>query len=73
MDLEDMLKRPPTRRVFAGVVWQYVPEEDNGCFVVETRPNQVRTKMVHAQDSKGVCWRVPRPRNCGGEKNIRCS
>ena len=55
--LKDMFEKATNPdRVFAGVVWQYVPEEDNGCFVVETRPNQVRTKMVHAQDSKGVCW-----------------
>lgn len=43
-------------RVFAGVLWQYVPEEDADCFMIETRPEQVRRMMVHARDSQGVCW-----------------
>jgi UDP-N-acetylglucosamine (GlcNAc):hydroxyproline polypeptide GlcNAc-transferase len=55
--LKDMFEKAANPdRVFAGVVWQYVPEEDKDCFVVETRPKQVRTKKVHAKGSQGVCW-----------------
>jgi hypothetical protein len=43
-------------RVFAGVAWQYVPEEDDHCFVAETRPDQVRTKLIHARGARGVGW-----------------
>lgn len=43
-------------RVFIGVCWQYVPVEDDDCFVLETRPEQVRTLRVHASQSKGACW-----------------
>ncbi|CAN7379706.1 methyltransferase domain-containing protein [Pseudoduganella sp. LjRoot289] len=43
-------------RVFIGICWQSVPLEDDDCFVLETRPEQVRTIRVHAADSKGACW-----------------
>lgn len=43
-------------RVFIGICWQYVPGEDDDCFVLNTRPEQVRTIKVHASESKGVCW-----------------
>jgi len=55
--LKDMFEKATNPdRVFAGVVWQYVPEEDKHCFAVETRPDQVRTKSFYAQSAKGVCW-----------------
>jgi hypothetical protein len=43
-------------RIFAGVVWQFIPGEDDHCFLLETRPAQVRQKRVNARFSKGVCW-----------------
>lgn len=43
-------------RVFVGVCWQWVPEEDQDCFIVETRPDQVRVSLHHAKDSLGVAW-----------------
>ena len=55
--LKDMFEKATNpERVFAGVVWQYIPEEDDHCFVVETRPEQVRIKRFYAQSSRGVCW-----------------
>ncbi|WP_170942151.1 GlcNAc-transferase family protein [Noviherbaspirillum denitrificans] len=43
-------------RVFIGICWQYVPVDDDDCFVLDTRPEQIRTIKVHASESKGVCW-----------------
>lgn len=43
-------------RVFIGICWQFVPEEDKDCFVLETRPEQVRSIEIHASQSKGACW-----------------
>lgn len=55
--LKDMFgKASNPDRVFAGVVWQYVIGEDDHCFVTETRPSQVRTRLINARFSKGVCW-----------------
>jgi hypothetical protein len=53
-DLFEKAARP--ERVFIGICWQYVPVEDDDCFVLSTRPEQVRTIKVHASESKGVCW-----------------
>lgn len=53
-DLFEKAARP--ERVFIGICWQFVPKEDDDCFVVETRPEQVRTIRVHASESKGACW-----------------
>lgn len=53
-DLFDKAARP--ERVSIGICWQFVPHEDDDCFVVETRPAQVRTIHVHASESKGACW-----------------
>ena len=55
--LKDMFEKAANpNRIFAGVVWQYVPEEDDYCFELTFPPRQVRTKMIHAKHSKGVCW-----------------
>ena len=55
--LKDMFEKALNPdRVFAGVVWQYIPDEDAHCFEVETRPEQVRTERFNARFSKGVCW-----------------
>ncbi|WP_142850064.1 GlcNAc-transferase family protein [Telmatospirillum sp. J64-1] len=43
-------------RVFVGICWQFVPGEDDDCFVLSTRPEQVRTIEVHASQSRGACW-----------------
>jgi len=43
-------------RVFAGICWQFVPGADDDCFLIETRPNQVRVQEFHAKESMGVCW-----------------
>lgn len=53
-DLFEKAARP--ERVFIGICWQFVPKEDDDCFTVETRPEQVRTINVHASESKGACW-----------------
>lgn len=43
-------------RVFIGICWQFVPVEDDDCFVVKSRPEQVRAIEIHASKSQGVCW-----------------
>lgn len=43
-------------RVFVGICWQYIAEEDADCFLVRTRPKQVRVIEVDARQSRGVCW-----------------
>lgn len=43
-------------RVFVGICWQFIPEEDADCFLIEARPDQVRTIEVDARESEGVCW-----------------
>lgn len=55
--LRDMFEKATNpERVFAGVVWQYVADEDAHCFIMETRPEQVRIQRFNARFSKGVCW-----------------
>jgi hypothetical protein len=55
--LKDMFEKAAhPDRIFAGVVWQYVPAEDRHCFEVKARPAQVRTERFNARFSKGVCW-----------------
>ena len=53
-DLFDKAMHP--ERIFVGICWQYVPEEDQDCFLIETRPEQVRIAKYHIRDSNGVCW-----------------
>jgi hypothetical protein len=54
-DLFDTAAQP--ERVFVGVCWQFVPEQDQDCFVEKpSRPEQVRIAEFHARDSKGCCW-----------------
>jgi len=55
--LKDMFEKAANpARLFAGVVWQFVPGEDDHCFELSFPPEQVRTKMIHDKRSKGVCW-----------------
>jgi glycosyltransferase involved in cell wall biosynthesis len=53
-DLFEKAKHP--ERVFVGVCRQFVPEEDQGCFKVVMRPEQVRTVEYHVKESLGVGW-----------------
>ncbi|CAA7619556.1 GlcNAc-transferase family protein [Magnetospirillum sp. UT-4] len=53
-DLFSKAKHPD--RVFVGICWQFIPGEDDDCFQVVTRPDQVRVIEVNANESKGVCW-----------------
>ena len=53
-DLFEKARHP--ERIFVGVCWQFVPEEDQDCFKVVTRPEQVRTVEYHAKASRGVGW-----------------
>ncbi len=44
-------------RVYVGICWQFVEEQDGDCFVEPyPRPGQVRVYNVNAFKSKGVCW-----------------
>ncbi len=43
-------------RVFVGIGWQFVPDEDQDCFLISTRPDQCRVIESDARDSRGVCW-----------------
>lgn len=43
-------------RVFVGICWQFIRDEDADCFQVRTRPDQVRVIEVDARESQGVCW-----------------
>ncbi len=43
-------------RIFIGVCWQSVPGDDDDCFQLETRPEQVRSLKFHARESRGVGW-----------------
>lgn len=53
-DLFAKAKHPD--RVFVGVCWQFVAVEDADCFVVSTRPEQVRTIEFDASESLGIGW-----------------
>lgn len=56
--LKDMFaKARHPERIFAGVVWQFVPDEDQACFVEPLpRPEQCRVLEFHAGEGLGVCW-----------------
>lgn len=44
-------------RVFAGICWQTVPEEDGDCFAAPSpRPEQTRSVQFHVSESQGVGW-----------------
>ena len=53
-DLFDKAEIPD--RVFVGICWQFDPETDQDCFVIKTRPEQVRRVDFHPSESRGVCW-----------------
>jgi hypothetical protein len=55
--IRDMFEKAAhPERVFAGICWQTLPEEDADCFVVETRPEQVRTVHFHIDEARGLGW-----------------
>jgi hypothetical protein len=43
-------------RVFVGICWQTSPEEDQDCFLAETRPDQVRVVHFHIDQARGLGW-----------------
>jgi len=53
-DLFEKAREPA--RLAVGLCWQFVPGDDDDCFLFRTRPEQVRTIELHAKDSRGVCW-----------------
>jgi hypothetical protein len=53
-DLFEKASKP--ERVFVGLCWQFIREEDADCFLVRTRPDQCRSIEVDARESRGVCW-----------------
>jgi hypothetical protein len=54
-DLFEKARAP--ERIFVGVVWQVVAEEDQDCFLVPSpRPDQTRSVTVDANKSLGACW-----------------
>ncbi len=57
--LRDMFaKAAHPQRIFAGVLWQVVPGEDDDCVEVPAgiAPTQVRGLQIHPRESLGVCW-----------------
>ena len=55
--LRDMFERARhPERIFAGVCWQTVPEEDVDCFLIRPCPEQVRAVEFHARDARGLGW-----------------
>lgn len=55
--LRDMFERARhPERVFAGVCWQTEPAEDEDCFLVRPRQEQVRTADFHISEARGLGW-----------------
>jgi peroxiredoxin/predicted 2-oxoglutarate/Fe(II)-dependent dioxygenase YbiX/glycosyltransferase involved in cell wall biosynthesis len=53
-DLFDKAAYPD--RIFVGICWQFDEAEDQDCFQISTRPDQVRVYPVDWRESDGVCW-----------------
>ncbi len=53
-DLFDKAARP--ERIRVGICWQADPEEDEDCFEVETRPDQVDAVHFRPEESQGLGW-----------------
>ena len=43
-------------RVFVGLCWQFISPDDDECFALVTRPQQVRCVGYDARQSLGPCW-----------------
>lgn len=51
------LKAAHPERVRVGICWQYEPEQDQDCFIIESPyPQQTRVLRYLAWESKGGCW-----------------
>ncbi|MBF0269927.1 MAG: methyltransferase domain-containing protein [Alphaproteobacteria bacterium] len=51
------LKAARPERIFVGICWQTVPEEDKDCFEIPSpRPDQTRSVDFHVSQSEGVGW-----------------
>lgn len=51
------LKATHPSRIFVGIFWQSIPEEDDHCFLEPSPyPEQVRITQVDASVSQGACW-----------------
>jgi hypothetical protein len=53
-DLFSKARHP--ERIFVGICWQTIPELDADCFLIETRPSQVRSVHFHAEETQGLGW-----------------
>ena len=53
-DLFEKAKNPDNINV--GICWQFDEKEDQHCFEVTTRPDQVRMNQVDWHEGEGVCW-----------------
>ena len=54
-DLFEKAAKP--ERIFVGICWQIVPQEDRDCFEIPSpRPAQMRTQTFHVSQSEGVGW-----------------
>jgi hypothetical protein len=53
-DIFERARHP--ERVFAGVCWQTVPEQDHDCFLLRPCPTQVRNIEFHALEARGLGW-----------------
>lgn len=56
--IKDMFEKAThPERVFAGICWQYIQEEDARCFEVPApRPENVRISHHDAREARGACW-----------------
>lgn len=53
-DLFERAARPDL--VTAGVVWQLVPGEDDGCFALRPPARRTRELVIDAREARGACW-----------------
>lgn len=56
--VQDLFKKAAKpERLFVGICWQVVPEEDSDCFEIPSpRPEQCRLVTYHVSQSEGVGW-----------------
>ncbi|NOR68234.1 MAG: hypothetical protein GQ532_00800 [Methylomarinum sp.] len=43
-------------RIFVGICWQFIKDEDSHCFEVDIRPEQVRKVEFSVIEAKGASW-----------------
>ena len=55
--MRDMFEKAAhPERVFAGICWQIKPDEDDDCFQIVTRPDQVRSLTFNISEARGLGW-----------------